>query len=58
LGRKLALRLQFDPNQPYQLDAIQAVTDLFDGQPRIETKLRFNEDPGQLDVFRLPPYAP
>jgi len=42
------LRLQFDPNQPYQLDAIQAIADLFDGQPRIETELRFNEDPGQF----------
>lgn len=27
------MRLQFDPNQAYQHDAIAAVTDLFDGQP-------------------------
>lgn len=27
------MRLQFDPNQGFQLEAISAVTDLFDGQP-------------------------
>lgn len=27
------MRFQFDPHQPYQEDAIHAVTDLFDGQP-------------------------
>jgi type III restriction enzyme len=27
-------KLQFDPNQTFQLDAISAVVDLFDGQPR------------------------
>ena len=26
------MRLHFDPNQPYQLDAIRAVTDIFEGQ--------------------------
>ncbi len=27
------MKLQFDPNQPFQLAAVAAVTDLFDGQP-------------------------
>jgi type III restriction enzyme len=28
------VKLQFDPNQPFQLAAVAAVTDLFDGQPQ------------------------
>jgi restriction endonuclease len=26
------MKLHFDPNQPYQLDAIRAITDVFEGQ--------------------------
>ena len=32
----LRVKFKFDPNQEYQLEAIAAVTDLFQGQPRAE----------------------
>lgn len=35
------MEFRFDPHQDYQLRAIEAVTRLFDGQPRIEAELRF-----------------
>lgn len=28
------MRIQFDPNQSFQLDAVEAVTELFAGQPQ------------------------
>ena len=28
------MKLEFDPNQQFQLDAIEAITDLFEGQPQ------------------------
>ncbi|MDD3641825.1 MAG: DEAD/DEAH box helicase family protein, partial [Atribacterota bacterium] len=33
------MKLKFDPNQQFQIDAISAVTDLFDGQPLSESDL-------------------
>jgi len=30
------MKLQFDGNQPFQLAAVQAIVDLFDGQSRSE----------------------
>jgi type III restriction enzyme len=35
------MKLTFDPNQSFQLDAIEAVCGLFEGQPRIEADLSF-----------------
>ena len=43
------MKLQFDGTQPFQLDAIAAVVDLFDGQPRSE--------PGYAPL-RLTDYGP
>lgn len=42
------MRFQFDPRQPYQTSAIEAVTDLFDGQPA---------DADQL-ITKLEDYSP
>lgn len=39
------MKFQFDPRQPYQTSAIEAVTDIFDGQPadvdQLLTSLQF-----------------
>ncbi|OLO75227.1 DEAD/DEAH box helicase family protein [Actinomyces oris] len=55
------MRFQFDPRQPYQTSAIEAVTDLFDGQPadadQLVTKLEdYSRNPA-LDIPGLAPDA-
>jgi hypothetical protein len=42
------MQFKFDANQDFQLQAIEAVTALFTGQPRIETDLRFTLGPSTL----------
>lgn len=55
------MRFQFDPRQPYQTSAIEAVTDLFDGQPadadQLVTKLEYYSPNPALDIPRLAPDA-
>ena len=43
------MKLKFDPNQQYQLDAIQAVVNIFTGQPKdIDGATRHMDQDGQL----------
>ncbi|AEI09264.1 type III restriction enzyme [Corynebacterium resistens DSM 45100] len=55
------MRFQFDPRQPYQTSAIEAVTDLFDGQPadadQLVTKLEDYSPNPALDIPGLAPDA-
>lgn len=37
------MEFKFDPNQEFQVKAIEAVSDLFDGQTRIQTSVHFEE---------------
>ncbi len=46
------LKLQFDPNQPYQLEAVRSVVDLFEGLPRQENAAMMQAE----IVPNLPPY--
>src|ERR1035437_9007918 len=39
------MRLRFDPNQEFQLDAIKSVTDVFQGQARSEAEVPFALSP-------------
>ena len=39
----MPLKLQFDANQLYQIDAINSVVDLFDGRPRLDTQYLLSE---------------
>lgn len=44
------MQFRFDANQEYQLQAIQAVADLLDGQPRIETGMTLEAESGVAAV--------
>ena len=45
------MKLKFDPNQQYQLDAINAVVDIFTGQPKdIDDATRHMDQDGQLSL--------
>lgn len=44
------MEFRFDAHQDYQLRAIQAITDLFEGQPRIETGVSFAPTGGFVAV--------
>ena len=45
------MKLKFDPNQQYQLDAIQAVVDIFTGQPKdIDSVTRHMDQDRQLGL--------
>lgn len=53
------MRFQFDPHQAYQASAIDAVTDLFDGQPadadQLETTFRqLSAEPALFDQSEVP----
>ncbi len=47
----MSLRLQFDPNQQYQLDAVQSIVDLFDGQPLAAGEFSFSLDAADSSVL-------
>lgn len=40
------MKIKFDSDQAYQLEAMQAVKDLFDGQPKAEGQFEFSMSPG------------
>lgn len=40
------IKIKFDSNQEYQLDAISALVDVFDGQPRAAGQFEFSLSPG------------
>lgn len=52
----MPLQFRFDPNQPYQLQAIQAAVDLFEGQPYTAPEVAVGETggfavvPNRLDI--------
>lgn len=48
----MTLKLQFDPNQPYQHDAVESVARLFDGLPRQNADFKLGDE----IVPNLPPF--
>ena len=43
------MKLHFDPNQQYQLDAVKSIIDIFDGQPLNQGNFGFSiSESGQL----------
>lgn len=44
------MKLQFDPNQNYQMQAVRAVVDLFEGQPLSGSDLDFSTIANSLDM--------
>ena len=49
------MKLQFDPNQTHQLDAIRAVVDLFEGQPQGEPQYSVIRIRGEDGLFSPDP---
>ncbi|NSW54320.1 MAG: DEAD/DEAH box helicase family protein [Anaerolineae bacterium] len=45
------MKLHFDPNQTYQLDAVQSAVDLFDGQPLSAGEFAFSLDGAESGVL-------
>jgi len=46
------MRFRFDPNQDFQIRAIEAVCDLFEGQPLVHATVRFED--GTLSLAAVP----
>ncbi len=46
----MKMKLQFDPNQPYQIDAVNSTVDIFKGQPlnKGDFEVELNQPEGQL----------
>lgn len=46
------MKLKFDPNQQYQIDAINAVVSIFEGQPQDDSAFEFSlQEEGNLNLI-------